>query len=478
MIGDVLTCGRVGGAGGLADGIEMQRVDIDAATFPDAICNDGSGPVFYFRPATDPGSADRWVIQLQGGGGCHSGESCAERWCMVDTGFSMTQMSSDAAPTSGIDGKGIMDARPVNPLGHWNHVFIRYCSSDSWVGVEADVDLQTTVEGPLSDYRIHFLGSRVLDAAIDALRRDGTPPLDYTQGGATVVMPDLDDAEVVLLAGASAGGQGVTSNVDRIADHLQANNTGCGGGGCPLQVVALIDSAFAPALAQFDFSVSVPCTDEGLCDYQSIVASSDSLFTRRGDASCVEWHQANAPATAWQCIDAGHVIRQHISTPFFIRMGQEDALLSSAYVNSRYAIQGQGLLDLAGFAELVRSEVADLSNIQTTADEGAAITVLPGAFSPSCSEHETLRNNPQTFSAMIEVAGVSKLFFDTMGGWLSGSSPSVAITPLAGVEICPGAVEVPTLSPGMLSILMLCMGVSILLVLRHRAAGGKAGRAR
>lgn len=469
LIGDVLTCGQAGQAGGLAPGTEMQRVDIDLAVFPDALCNDGTGAVMYFRPFSDAGDRNRWVIQLQGGGGCGSGDACAKRWCMIDTNFSMTQMTSSVAPTSGIDGKGIMDRRPLNPIGSWNQVFIRYCSSDSWSGASADVDLQADLGGGPIAYRIHFLGSRILDAAIDTLRRNGVGALVHTQGGVPVTLPDLDEAEAVIVAGASAGGQGVIHNVDRLAELLQANNVGCGGGGCPLEVMALIDSVFAPSLEGLDFSQSVPCGTNGLCDWESVLLARNTAFVPLGDSSCQVWHQTNLPGTEWQCEDRGHVVRHHVTTPMFIRMGQEDALQSAGYIDSRYAIPGQGPMDLAGFAGLVRTELADLANIQSTAHEGAGITTVPGVFGPTCPEHETLRNNPQIFSAVIEVNGTSYAMFDVMGNWLAGTNPSVAITSPGGVEFCPGAEVVPALSEAGLVLLGVgLVGVGAVCIRRRR----------
>ena len=120
----------------------------------------------------------------------------------------MIQMSSSVAPTTGILGLGIMDRRPDNPTGNWNHVFILYCSSDRWVGVSRDVMLHTELQGP-SDYRIHFLGAKIMGAVLDTLRRDGVAGLIHTQGETPIAMPNLDNAETVVLAGGSAGGSGV-----------------------------------------------------------------------------------------------------------------------------------------------------------------------------------------------------------------------------------------------------------------------------
>ncbi len=438
IISEALSCGQQGQAGGLANGIELQRFDLDLSVFPDALCNDGSTAVFYFRPFSGPANRDRWLFQLQGGGGCGSGERCAQRWCMIDTAFSLVGMTSTVAPAVAINGKGITDRRPANPFGNWNHVFIKYCSSDSWRGVSRDVILQTDIEGPLVDYRIHFLGNRIIDAVLDTLRRDGVSASVYTQGPTPVPMPDLDNATHVILAGASAGGSGVIQNADRVGDYLHANNTACAGDECPLVFRVLIDSSFAPSLEDLDITTSTFCTDFKICDWQALLAFGTAAHDPNIDQSCFEWHQTNAPGTEWQCDDAGHVIRHHVTTPMFVRMGQKDSLVSSNFINTGYSVPGKGSLDLPLFMEIVRDECASLVNIQATAHEGATIPVLPGVFSPRCPKHETLRSSPDTYNAVINDGPTNLAMFNVFTNWINGSQPSVLITPDGGSDFCPG----------------------------------------
>ena len=49
---DVLSCGRVGSAGGLGAGTDLIRHTINTGRFPAAVCNDGTPAVFYYGPAT------------------------------------------------------------------------------------------------------------------------------------------------------------------------------------------------------------------------------------------------------------------------------------------------------------------------------------------------------------------------------------------------------------------------------------------
>lgn len=442
-ISEALDCGSEGSAGGLAPGTTMQRHDLELGVFPEALCNDGTPALFYFRPYTDPSDAGRWVIQLQGGGSCDSGQACADRWCSFQTAFGTTQMSSNPAP-SAIEGQGILDPRPANPLRSWNHVFVRYCSSDGWSGTAADVELGA--EHPLTrapiDYRIHFLGSRILDAVLDTLRRDGVAPLVYDPEDASIELPDLDEAERVLLAGASAGGSGVVQNLDRVAGSLEQNSA-CAGPGCPLEVRGLIDSAFGPALETLDFS-AVDCGGPSPCTWESYVSAlpAPGLWLAREDESCEPWHSTHEAGSEWQCRDASHVVRHHVTTPMFVRMGQNDSLLSAQYAET-------GLADPQLFVERVRIELDALRDLPVTADEQASIPLAAGAFGPTCAKHETLRHSPSIFRTAIEVDGAWLGMFDVMASWLQGQEPAVVVTPASGQDFCAGESQawLPALSP-------------------------------
>jgi hypothetical protein len=438
MISDVLTCGVAGTAGGLSDGTELQRHDYDLNAFPDALCNDGTTAVMYYRPFSGAANEQRWVIQLQGGGGCSREQSCADRWCQVGTNFSMTGMTSSVAPEAAIDGNGILERRADNPVGDWNHVFLRYCSSDTWSGTARDVivDAEEPVMGGAVQFRMHFLGSRILDAALGTLRQQGVPALTYTLDGGAVPMPDLDEAEQVLVAGASAGGGGVVWNVDRIVADLEGVNPG-------VLIRALIDSAFAPSLETLDYSLADVCLAPELmsCDWPSYVmadaGTSLALWQPVWDRSCYDWHQANLPGTDWQCGDQSHVTRHHVTTPMFVRMSQHDSLISGNFRDGGFSVDGTAAMTLDEFATLVRVQLEDLADIQATAHEGADITVVPGAFGPTCPKHETLRSTPDVFNATIRDGADDLAMFDVILNWLMLSPPSILVTQPGGIESCP-----------------------------------------
>ena len=189
-------------------------------------------------------------------------------------------MTATLSPAGGIVADGILQQGGAggepNPLGDANHVFVRYCSSDSWAGTAGaiDVDAVHPITAAPVRFRIAFAGAAILDAVVATLRRDGAAPPAYTLGGGSTTLPDLDDAVAVTFAGASAGGAGVAHQADRLRADLRAHNTACGGAACPLQFLALIDSAFGPSSEHLDFSTSTLCADAGLCTHPEVYAAS------------------------------------------------------------------------------------------------------------------------------------------------------------------------------------------------------------
>jgi hypothetical protein len=424
-IAQALSCGTPASAGGLPVGTDLLRVDLDLAVFPEARCNDGTAGVFFFRPAATAMGESRWVIQLQGGGGCGTPETCAQRWCSVGTNFGMTQMSSTLAPAGGTRADGILSRNPAhaNPLADANHVFIRYCSSDQWAGRSGPVQVQTTdpATGLPVQFKIGFQGQAILDAVIATVRYDGAAPPPYMVGDVAVALPDLDDAVEVVFAGASAGGAGVINNADRVAAELRSHNPGL------VDVTAIIDSIFSPNRDVLDWSTSTMCTAAGVCTWPDLLAANNTLYDSHGDASCDTWHAANDPATAYLCDDTDHAVRNHIATPMLVRMGLTDQLIGGNTVASGVTVPGVGPMTLPLFAELVHDELAALAQLPATAEEAASIVVAPATYGPACPDHETLSSNVGVYGVTVEEAGVPYRMFDLFTAWQTGAAPTAAI---------------------------------------------------
>jgi hypothetical protein len=364
----------------------------------------------------------------------------------------MDKMTSTLAPAVSASGNGMFSSRVDNPLRDWNHVFMHYCSSDNWSGQASDVQLTAQLPGGAGsvDFSMDFRGADIFDAVIDMLQRQGGAPVTYFDGVTDHDMPDLDDAELVVLAGASAGGGGVVRNLDRLAADLPATNTNCVNG-CEDLVVGVIDAVFAPSRARLDASQTHACLEAGLCTYPDF-ARMDwdeamlGMWNNRTDSSCRDWHQANQPADEWRCADHTLLIQNHLTTPFFLRFDLQDSLVSKNLASEIDPLTGQQTgyrwramwTDHKVFGVLTWQQMHDVRSNWKTAPEGHPKRGMPtirepGVFAPQCNMHESLRNNP----GFLEVTahdenGVLRSMPELLMNWIAGTEPQVAIESLRG----------------------------------------------
>jgi len=169
-------------------------------------------------------------------------------------------------------------------------------------------------------------------------------------------------------------------------------------------------------------------------------------MSARGDESCDAWHRLNQPGTESACVDAQHVVRHHVTTPFFVRAGIIDSLLSGNYEESgvRDPVLGPFGRNALGvplvFATVLARELRMFSQLPSTAEEGSLITRGPGVFAPSCAIHDTIHSNNQVFGATITPDGGSpKRFFDVFGAWRDAGVPSTVVSqdPMRLDTFCP-----------------------------------------
>jgi hypothetical protein len=440
LVGEAFDCGKATNVGGLASTTRasaLVRQQVDTNRFPDALCNDGTPALFYARAATTPAGRGKWVIQLLGGGACSSAALCAKRWCSVDTNFSKTQMTSSTSPdktdAEGIFARASDGALPAaNPFEDANQVLVKYCSSDTWRGTARDVEAEAPhpVTGVSTRYRIHFLGRRILEAVLATLRRDGVPA---TVLGAGAELPDLDEASEVVLAGASAGGGGTTFSLDWLRGELRASNPG-------VEVLGLIDSTFGPDLVGLDYTQGTACSQLGLCSDAAYLGygleAQAGLWRAAPDESCSAQHLQDG--TAWKCASDTHVVLHHLTTPFFVRQGLSDGLISDPYVEGQLRLGGQ-LFTLGLFGRQVAAQLEQFPTLASTAEEGSALTKPPGGFGPLCPKHETLRSTADTFNVTISpsATGSPVRMFDAWTAWRTGATGSVVVSKSASDTRCP-----------------------------------------
>jgi hypothetical protein len=196
-------------------------VTIPTATFPNEVCNDGSPGVFYVRPGSG-NDANKWIIHTQGGGSCQSDEECLERWCgqQGNLPYKANKMSTDWDGDGVVNvhlraqTEGMSDYRAGNEFNNWTHVWMYYCSSDSWMGQASDVAYSGA-----TPFTLHHRGHTILSAARRMLRKNAVAGWTTDDGYS---VPNLDDATHVAFTGTSAGAKGALQNVDWFMTPLPA----------------------------------------------------------------------------------------------------------------------------------------------------------------------------------------------------------------------------------------------------------------
>ncbi|XP_011872401.1 PREDICTED: protein notum homolog [Vollenhovia emeryi] len=146
-------------------------------------CNDGSQAGFYLRKSH---GSRRWIMYLEGGWYCYDHKSCRTRWMRMRHLMTSTQWPETR------DVGGMLSPNPDENPFFWgtNHVFVPYCTSDSWSGSRA-----TKSQNDM----FSFMGAEIVVQII----RDLVPL-------------GLENASAFLLAGSSAGGTGVMLNLNRV----------------------------------------------------------------------------------------------------------------------------------------------------------------------------------------------------------------------------------------------------------------------
>ncbi len=243
-----------------------------------AVCNDGTPAVYYFKRGSGADAA-HWLIFFQGGGWCSSEPTCTRRWS--------TQhylMTSQGAPSTFEPGGIFSTSAQENPdFVNFTQVYIKYCSSDMYSG-----NGQQQVNG----MQMQFRGNKIVTAILADL-----------QDATVIPSPNLKNATQVLVSGSSAGSYGAASNMDWIASQLPW-----------AKVKGVLDSSWVPPLPDYGSGPLEPQPGfVGFYNYFSAVA----------DQSCA----AANPSQPQICLSTLQLY-PYLSTPVFIYTEQHDPTLS------------------------------------------------------------------------------------------------------------------------------------------------------
>lgn len=323
----------------------LTKFVVENAEEREAVCNDGTSAVYYHRPA-EVGFEDKWVVWFEGGGGCLSPEDCAQRW--ETERYLMTSSTSGEFAQKG--GVLSVDAEENPDFYQWNHVMLNYCSSDSWHGDAVHEAAGRTW---------YFKGKDIVEAVFEDL-------MDPEIFGDD----NLAAASQVLVTGTSAGGGGVSQNINDIAGWLDG-----------IDVRAVIDSSW-----------SIDRPDLSLAEFDRSEVSDEAYVFRgsRVDNACL----ADYPDDPGQC-QILEVLYPYFAVPTFIYIDQLDRLkLNRIGVTDPQDPAQRDLIQ--SYAEAIRDSLVGLSAV----------------FSPQATFHGTITNS-RFYD--VEINGYS--FQEVLGNW-------------------------------------------------------------
>ncbi|MCB9689949.1 MAG: hypothetical protein H6735_33220, partial [Alphaproteobacteria bacterium] len=292
-------------------------LDLHRMTLPQGpACNDGSAPTVYVRAATDPAHAADWVLMAQGGSHCADHEDCAARWCGEGT-YDAAHMSTawDRATRAGT---GIQARTPANPFAGWNQAFLRYCSSDQWVG-RADAVFE---EEPA--YAIPFRGHDILLADLDALL-GGVRSDDGDEA-----LPPLSAASTVVWSGTSSGAWGMAQHAALARERLP-----------DARVLVVLDAIGSPAPEVLDAAQADAIAQDVRQRWDDV-----AVWDPWVDERCLGDHAADP----WRCSDTEVLLRAYVADDLVLHADLRDpvALSHTAWLGDTdaYAAAMEGTLRL------------------------------------------------------------------------------------------------------------------------------------
>ena len=175
-----------------------------------AACLDGSVPGYYYKPAPNPASRNKWKIHFRGGGWCNNPESCYSR--VATSGGSSLYYDPNIYNTTNAP-FGFMDDNSTNAFGDWTAVWVPYCDGSSWSSRRTDPIVYNNTN-------IYLRGYNNLLAILSDLEVQGN---------------FLSQATEVIITGTSAGGMTTAIFTQYIKQRLLQSQT---------FVIALMDAGW------------------------------------------------------------------------------------------------------------------------------------------------------------------------------------------------------------------------------------------
>ncbi len=327
---------------------------------PEARCNDGTRATLYLRRSR----SKRWIVALPGGEACTDKKSCGvylgPHAKPADCGhYDPTPGTPDctqpqpvhrekALLSSSCDaetrrGAGLLSPDPwINPDFHdANAVWLRYCSSDFWIGRKPAAD---QAEG------IYFVGQTNLFASLKDL----------------IEVHGMDQAtEIMIVGNAASGAIALLWHGDRIAEYIRDNIDH------PVEVQLVADSAWMLNQDLYPaFEGECRKTQPISCRFAETLqeAVKEEVYNPEVPEDCA------AAGLSWQCLMAK--VRVH------------DVPLQTPMFHAQY-LYDVGQLGMASFPDARTATDGDWSWARSTVARPfrELFKDLDGLFAVSCYQH-------------------------------------------------------------------------------------------
>lgn len=247
----------------------------EAAKSKGAVCLDGSPGGYYIRRPLIDTNSRKFLIFHEGGGWCKSDANCLDR--------SHNRLGSSTSYEATIPADHGLEAVALYAyLQDYTIVYAKYCDGTSWSS-NVEEPIQVFNETTRKNETIYYRGRRLLDALIEDLVQ--------TQG--------LDDADVLLYAGCSAGSLTAYLHIDYIRTKLSPKT----------KLAGLGDSMFALPYRSFNGSITHL---QQMLQWGYMAWNSSSSINDR----CRE-HYASDRKHAYLCL-FGAVVVNFVQTPMLV----------------------------------------------------------------------------------------------------------------------------------------------------------------
>jgi hypothetical protein len=431
---------------------------------------DGTRPAFYIDPVA---GSSKWLFFFQGGGACgkeigleaeidcsniyrNVGGDKAREWAEMSTEHPLSGRSSLKAK---LRGQGINSVDEGNYFKDFNRVIINKGTYDRWLGNRTYTS--TSLVGD-DNITLYFHGRRLIRAVVKRLEMNESS-FAVGEDGRFELVPDINDASIILFAGHSGGASNLFHNAEWL-EELAASVAPLASVGFVADARLIPDAAgeahFEPtpvSIWNADYSGTSHLTEDDSGNGVFITRSHSTYdvdgedrdlmetwgdHTGTGndaflDASCLATHSGSEE---WRCYDEAHVLFHHFDQPLFLHQtlldevhrGVEnrwvdlvdvepagDAVSSNFVWSEKPADTGDDYLYEAANRVLYMADEllrGRRSSAPVKRDSGTAATNKIGVYIAYGNQHATIQE-PPFFNHFMSKKPVTVSFHDALQQW-------------------------------------------------------------